>query len=31
MSRSAIILATILTGILPFSSLSLAASDEENR
>ena len=29
MSRAAIILATIFTGILPFSSLSLAASDEE--
>jgi hypothetical protein len=29
MSRAAIILATIFTGILPFSSLSLAASDAE--
>ena len=29
MSRAAIILATIFTGILPFSSLLLAASDEE--
>jgi hypothetical protein len=29
MSRAAIVLATIFTGILPFSSLSLAASDAE--
>ena|SRR5579872_2404005 len=29
MSRAAIVLATIFTGILPFSSLTLAASDAE--